>query len=82
MFYACLFLFVEVKTQQISFILIIVVQILRKLFLTPFVVLISMPDFEFDNKLLAKIVHDNVCAPLVPRLCLDIIIPCPVDDWS
>ncbi len=58
----------------------VIVQVFRKLSLAPLVVLISMPDFEFDNKLLSKAIYDDISAPLIPRLCLDIIVPCSVDN--
>lgn len=40
----------------------VVVQIARKLSLSPQVIFISMPDLHFDHKLLPPIIHYKVCA--------------------
>ena len=58
----------------------IIVQIFRKLPFASLIVLVSAPDLELDDKPLPKVIDDNVCAPLVTRLRLDVIISCAVYD--
>lgn len=58
----------------------VILQISRKLLLAPFVILIPMPDFKLNDKLLPQIIHDYIRTPRIPRLRLDIIVPRPVDD--
>ncbi len=58
----------------------VIVQILGKLPFPSFIVFAAMPDFQLDDKLFPKIIHYDIRAPLIPCLCLDIVIPCAVDN--
>lgn len=51
-FHSSFFLFVKIKMNKISFLLMIIIQILRKLLFSTLVILISMPDFHLYDKLL------------------------------
>ena len=55
-------------------------QIIQKLLLPPLMILIAMPDFQLDNKLLSKVVYDDICTPLISCLCLQVIVPCAIDN--
>lgn len=71
---------IKIKAKHIAFVLVIIVQIIGKLLLAPFVVLLAVLDFQLNNKLLAAIINDNVRAPCVPCLRLKIVVSCAVDN--
>ncbi len=60
----------------------VIVQIFRKLPLAALIVLIPAPYFQLNDKLLAEIIYDDIRAPLIPGLRLDVVVPCAVDDGS
>ena len=57
-----------------------IIQVIRELLPSAFVICISMPDFHFYNMLFSKIVYDKIHAFTVPGLCLDITVSGSVDD--
>ena len=77
---AQLLLLVEIERQKIAFRLVHAVQIVAQLIDAAIVVNLSAPDFQFDDELLATVVHDEVRAGLIPGLCLDIIVAAAIDD--
>lgn len=78
--HASLFFLVKIKTEQISLILMVVVEVRRELFFPSFIVLIPMPDLQLDDKLLPERIDNDIRALLIPCLRLDIIISCSVDN--
>lgn len=80
--HTALLIFVEIKTEQITFINMIIVQIFGQLFLALLIVFIAVPDFHLDDILLSEIVNDHICTSLVTGLCFDIIVSYAVDNWS
>ncbi len=60
------FLFVKAETQHISLIQMIIIQIIPKLLLTPCMVGITTPYFEFDYILSAMIIDNHIRTFLVP----------------
>ena len=54
----------------------VVVEVRRELFFPSFIVLISMPDFQLNDKLLPEIIDNDIRALLIPCLRLNIIISC------
>ena len=77
-----LLIFVEIKTEQVSFINMIIVQILGQLFLALRIVFVAVPDFHLDDILFSEIVNDHISTPLITGLRFDIIVSCSVDNWS
>ena len=64
--YAGFLIPVKIKAEHIPLIFMVILKILCQLFLASFVVLIAMPDFQFNNKLLSEIIHDHICTPWIP----------------
>ena len=58
-----------------------ILQIIRNLGFTSFIVRISAPDFQFNYKLLAPIVNDQIHPFLIAGLGFYIAISHPIDDW-
>ncbi len=58
----------------------VIVQIIRELPLAALIVLIPAPDLQLYDKLLAEVIHDDIRAPLISGLRLDVVVPSAVDD--
>lgn len=58
----------------------VIVQIFRKLPLAALIVLIPAPYFQLNDKLLAEVIHDDIRAPLISGLRLDVVVPSAVND--
>ena len=71
---------IEIKTNHISFLQVIIVKIFRQLFLAPFVVFLSAPDFHFHNKLFALVIYDNICPSGIPGPGFNVIISYTIYD--
>ena len=80
--HTALLIFVEIETEQISLVDVVIVQILRQLLLTLCIVFITVPDFQFNDVLLSKIVNDHIRTSLITGLCLNIVVSRAVYDWS
>lgn len=72
--YTRFFLFVKVKTEQISFIQIVVIQIFGELLFPAPVVLIPAPDFQLHYIPFPQIIHDHVGSRCVSCLRFQIIV--------
>ena len=73
---------IEVETQKITFVKVIVIQILSNLLFTFGVIFITTPDFQLYNILFSKIVYNNICSFLITSLGFNIIITRTIDNWS
>lgn len=80
--HTALLIFIEIKTEQVAFINMIIVKIFGQLFLALRIVFVAVPDFHLDDILFSKIVNDHIGTSLVAGLCFDIIVSCSVYDWS
>ncbi len=57
-----------------------IVEIICKLLFAALIIFVSAPYFHLHDKLFPGIIHDNVCSPRIPCLCLDIIVSGAVYD--
>lgn len=80
--HTALFIFIEVKAEQIFLVDVIVVKILGQLLFTLRVVFVTVPDFQLDDILLSEIIYDNICTFLVTGLSLNLIISDTVYNWT
>lgn len=78
--YACFLVLIKVEAEHVSFVLMVVFQIIHKLSNASLIVFIAMPDFQFHDELLARIIHNDIRPPCVPGLRFDVIIPNAVDN--
>ena len=81
-FHARFLIFVEVETEQIAFLKVIVIQIFRNLFFSLCVIFLATPDFQLYDILLSQIVYNHISSLLVTRLCFNVIVTCTIDNWS
>ena len=79
---AALLFLIEIKTEHISLVDVIIIKISDKLFFAPAVILFAMPDFHFDDILIPAIIHDHVCSAQIARACFYIIVARTADDRS
>ena len=74
--------FVEVETEQIAFLKVIIVQIFSNLFFSLCVIFLATPDFQLYDILFSQIVYDHIGSFLVTSLCFNIIVACAIDNRS
>lgn len=58
-FHADFLMLIKIKAEHVAFLQMEILQIIRNLGFTSFIVRISAPDFQFNYKLLAPIVNDG-----------------------
>lgn len=57
-----------------------ILQIIRKLLFSSFIVGIPMPYLHLNDILLSQIINDHIRLFIIPCSCLNIIIPCSIND--
>ena len=77
-----LFLLIETKCYHIALIQMIAVQVINQLFFSLSVILLSMPDLQFDYISFSKIVYNHICPALIPCLSLNVVVTYSVNNWS
>lgn len=70
----CYFILIKVKADHIPFILMVVIQIIRKLLLASLIILIPIPDLKLYDKLFTGIIHNHIRSSGIPDLGFNVII--------
>lgn len=76
----CLLLLIKIEAQHIACRKVVRIKIIHQLPLSPAIILISMPDLKFTDKLLPPVVDNHVCPASVSCSCLHIKIPNSIDN--
>ena len=71
---------IEVETEQIAFLKVIIVQIFRNLLFTLRVVFLSTPDFQLYDILFPKIVYNHIGSLLITSLCFNVVVACTINN--
>ena len=79
---ADLFFLIKVKTEHISGLQVIVIQIIYNLIFSTGIIFVSTPYFCFNHILFAAIIYDNICSSQTAGTGLYIIISYSVDNGA
>ena len=71
---------VEVETEQIPFLKVIIVQIFRNLFFSLCVIFLATPDFQLYDILFPQIVYNDIGSFLITSLCFNIVVACTINN--
>ena len=81
-FHARFLIFVEVETEQIAFLKVIVIQIFSNLFFSLCVIFLATPDFQLYDILFPQIVYNDIGSFLITSLCFNIVVTCTIDNGA